>query len=156
MGSNPTLSAMLNRRKEAKHSLHSSQNEGRAAAKWWSDWTAGPCRKVQTIVVCWLVEEVDERMSHLWRGVRRTRQRGARRWRGGCRLGSTQEASVDCGLSEIDGQGLQSSLRRGWYYGPERFPDELLTRAATLLQQHTQVRRNYHGPELREHGQQAA
>ena len=66
MGSNPTLSAMLNRRKEAKHSLHNSQNEGRAAAKWRSDWTTGPCRKVQTIVVCWLVEEGDGRMSHLW------------------------------------------------------------------------------------------
>ena len=68
----------------------------------------------------------------------------------------TQKASADCDLSEIDGHGLQSSLLRGWYYGPERFPDKLLTRAATLLQQRTQVRRNYHSPELREHGQQAA
>ena len=63
---------------------------------------------------------------------------------------------ADYGLGEIDGQGLQSSLRQGWYYGPERFRDALLTRAATLLQQRTQVHRNYPGPELREHGEQAA
>ena len=69
---------------------------------------------------------------------------------------TTQESAEACGLSEIDGQGLQSTLRRGWYYGPEAFRNELLKKAAPLLAKRGQVRINYHGPELRQHGEQAA
>jgi len=38
------------------------------------------------------------------------------------------EARQKCGLSEIEGQTLQSTLRRGWYWGCEGFKEALLDR----------------------------
>lgn len=38
------------------------------------------------------------------------------------------EARESCGLSEIEGQTLQSTLRKGWYWGGEGFKEALLER----------------------------
>jgi REP element-mobilizing transposase RayT len=38
----------------------------------------------------------------------------------------TAEATESCGLAQIDGQTLNSSLRRGWYWGSEGFRDTML------------------------------
>jgi len=38
------------------------------------------------------------------------------------------EAREKCGLSEIEGQTLQSTLRKGWYWGGETFRETLLDR----------------------------
>jgi putative transposase len=40
------------------------------------------------------------------------------------------EARQKCGLSEIEGQTLQSTLRKGWYWGCESFKEALLDRLA--------------------------
>ena len=42
------------------------------------------------------------------------------------------EAAGRCGLSEIDGQTLNSSLRRGWYWGSEEFKESMLLRLEAL------------------------
>ena len=36
------------------------------------------------------------------------------------------EAAESCGLAQIEGQTLNSSLRRGWYWGSEEFKDAML------------------------------
>ena len=38
------------------------------------------------------------------------------------------EEAERCGLAEIDGQTLNSSLRRGWYWGSEEFKESMLER----------------------------
>ena len=42
------------------------------------------------------------------------------------------EAAERCGLSEIDGQTLQSTLRKGWYWGGEAFKESLLEKLESL------------------------
>jgi len=42
------------------------------------------------------------------------------------------EATPSCGLSEIEGQTLQSTLRKGWYSGGEAFKESLLERLEQL------------------------
>ena len=49
-----------------------------------------------------------------------------------------REAAAKCGLAEIGGQGLQSTLQRGWYYGPETFREWLLEKAGELLGKRSQ------------------
>jgi len=39
-----------------------------------------------------------------------------------------EEQAAKCGLVEIEGQSLQSTLRRGWYWGGEAFKEALLER----------------------------
>jgi REP element-mobilizing transposase RayT len=66
------------------------------------------------------------------------------------------ERADRCGLTVLDGQNLQSTLRRGWYYGRESFREHLLELAAGELSKKRAKRRNYHGPEVREHGEAEA
>ena len=63
-----------------------------------------------------------------------------------------EETAERCGLSEIQGQSLQSTLRRGWYFGREEFREWLLAEADQVLARHREVRQNYHGPEIADHG----
>jgi REP element-mobilizing transposase RayT len=67
-----------------------------------------------------------------------------------------EEAGVDCGRAEIAGQSLQSTLLRGWCYGSESFREHLLERAGELLGQRRQSRKNYHGDEVKSHGESEA
>jgi hypothetical protein len=60
------------------------------------------------------------------------------------------------GLTIVDEQNLQSTLRRGWYYGREAFRDWLLDQAEQLLRKRSSKRKNYHGRDVREHGEAAA
>jgi hypothetical protein len=60
------------------------------------------------------------------------------------------------GLSVVDEQNLQSTLRRGWYYGRQSFRDWLLDQADEALRRYRRQRKNYHGAEVREHGEAAA
>jgi hypothetical protein len=60
------------------------------------------------------------------------------------------------GLTIVDEQNLQSTLRRGWYYGREAFRDWLLDQADELLRKRGARRKSYHGREVREHGEVAA
>ena len=71
------------------------------------------------------------------------------------RMAADDEAE-HAGLTVVDEQNLESTLRRGWYYGRQSFRDWLLDKADEVLQQHSKKRKNYHGLEVREHGQAAA
>ena len=42
------------------------------------------------------------------------------------------EAAAACGLSEIEGQTLRSTLRKGWYWGGESFKETLLQKLEGL------------------------
>src|SRR5215213_201384 len=81
----------------------------------------------------------------------------SRRWliedlerRAGC------DEAEHAGLTTVDEQNLQSTLRRGWYYGRQAFRDWLLDQADDLLRKRSAKRKNYHGREVREHGEAAA
>ncbi|MFK5922291.1 MAG: transposase [Verrucomicrobiota bacterium] len=54
------------------------------------------------------------------------------------------EEAEKCGLPEIEGQSLQSTLRRGWYWGKEEFRESLLNRLEQR-EQKTPTSRNYTG-----------
>ncbi len=65
------------------------------------------------------------------------------------------EKAEECGLAEIAGQGLQSTLRRGWCYGSEAFKERMLEKAEELLQRRSspsKKSKNYAGEEIRDHG----
>jgi putative transposase len=64
--------------------------------------------------------------------------------------------SEKAGLSMVDEQNLQSTLRRGWYYGRSAFRDWLLDQADKTLKRRRAARKNYHGSELREHNEAMA
>ena len=66
------------------------------------------------------------------------------------------EAAEKCGMAEAGGQSLQSTLRRGWYYGPETFREWLLEKAGELISKRSRSRKNYHGDEIRAHGEAEA
>ena len=57
----------------------------------------------------------------------------------------------------MDGQSLQSTLRRGWYFGTEAFREELLEKLggdeATMQERR---RRGYSGAQTRDHGEREA
>ena len=55
---------------------------------------------------------------------------GRRRLVEGLDQRSREEEAEKCGLVEVEGQSLQSSLRRGWYWGKESFKEKLLERLA--------------------------
>lgn len=67
-----------------------------------------------------------------------------------------EENARHCGLAEMGDQSLQSTLRRGWYYGPETFREWLLAQAGELLGKRSQSRKNYHGGEIKAHGESEA
>ena len=69
------------------------------------------------------------------------------------------EKARDCGLSEIAGQGLQSSLWRGWCYGSPTFKERLLEIAEDLLNRRSSPRRggkNYSEAEVCDHAERMA
>jgi putative transposase len=68
-----------------------------------------------------------------------------------------QEEEVErSGLSTIEGQSLQSTVRRGWYFGSEAFREWLLEKADETIGGKRKKRQNYHGAEIREHGEAEA
>ncbi len=66
------------------------------------------------------------------------------------------EAAKRCGYAELEGQSLQSTLRRGWYFGREVFREWLLEQAKSVLTRHRSAGQNYHGEELKAHGEAEA
>ena len=69
---------------------------------------------------------------------------------------AAEDQAEHAGMSIVDEQNLQSTLRRGWYYGRATFRDWLLDKADELLRRRGSKRKNYHGREVREHGEAAA
>jgi len=67
-----------------------------------------------------------------------------------------EEAGRDCSLAETGGQSLQSTLRRGWYRGPETFREWLLEQAGELPGRRSGSRKNYHGDEIKARGESEA
>jgi REP element-mobilizing transposase RayT len=61
----------------------------------------------------------------------------------------------ECGLAEIEGQGLQSTLRRGWCYGSPTFKEQMLAVAEDLLSRRSPKRdrsKNYRGADSSDYG----
>jgi REP element-mobilizing transposase RayT len=84
---------------------------------------------------------------------------GRRRFVERIALRAQGEEAVRCGLAEIDGQGLQSTLRRGWCYGSATFRENMLGLAEDLLKRRSSKRdrnKNYRGAELNDHGEKQA
>jgi REP element-mobilizing transposase RayT len=70
-----------------------------------------------------------------------------------------REKRGECGLAEIEGQGLQSTLRRGWCYGSATFKERMLGLAEDLLSSRSSGNDkggNYRGAELRDYGTKRA
>lgn len=68
---------------------------------------------------------------------------------------AAQEEAEQAGLTEIEGQGLQATLRRGWYFGNQQFRETLLGMAKAVIKKKVK-NHNYCGEELKEHGEQRA
>ena len=83
-------------------------------------------------------------------------QSGRRRMHENLERRAAEDRAERAGLGVVDEQNLQSTLRRGWYYGRESFRDWLLEKADALLQRRRKARKNYHGQAVREHGQAEA
>lgn len=74
-----------------------------------------------------------------WKDVAANRRRFVARLDG--RMAA--EKAQQCGLAEIDGQTLNSSLRRGWYWGSDVFKEMMLLRLDALA-----ADRHKHGSQL--------
>jgi len=61
-----------------------------------------------------------------------------------------EQAASRAGLSEIEGQSLQSTLRRGWYFGTQAFGDQLQDLAEKALRA-KRGNANYYGSEIKRH-----
>lgn len=55
------------------------------------------------------------------------------------------EAREQCGFSELEGQTLQSTLRKGWYWGGESFKESLLGRLDQLKGKDLPVAKDFRG-----------
>jgi len=69
------------------------------------------------------------------------------------------EKRDECGLAQIEGQSLQSTLRRGWCYGTDAFKERLLRVAEAALEKKAgsgKAAANYRGQEIRDHGTRCA
>lgn len=62
----------------------------------------------------------------------------------------------DAGFSLVDQENLQSTLRRGWYYGPESFRERLLKKANASGKRPRSSRRKHHGNDVADHGEAEA
>ena len=74
-------------------------------------------------------------------------------------LRAQNEKRKACGLAEIGGQGLQSTLQRGWYYGAGDFKEELLDVAGRSIKKLVSSpfgQKSYRGAEVRDHGEREA
>ena len=87
-----------------------------------------------------------------WRDTARERRAFVKRLEARARA----EDAEHCGANRPDGQSLQSTLQRGWYFGGEGFRDWLLKKADAVLGARRRGRKNYHGPEVSDHGQAEA
>jgi len=76
---------------------------------------------------------------------------GRRRFVEELETGAAEVKAEKAGLSMVDEQNLQSTLRRGWYYGRRDFRDWLLDCADKTLKRRKSARKNYRGNEVREH-----
>lgn len=56
-----------------------------------------------------------------------------------------EEARDSCGLSELEGQTLRSTLRKGWYWGGESFKEALLDRLEQLKAGQLPVAKDFRG-----------
>ncbi len=52
--------------------------------------------------------------------------------------------------------GLRASMKRGWYFGSEAFREWLLEAARDAIGQRSERKQNYHGAEIRDHGEREA
>ena len=95
-----------------------------------------------------------DRAIQSWGGQDTLAGRRAERHRLEARI--NHEAAERCGLEEIDGQSLQSTLRRGWYYGPVEFREWLLEKGKAALSAKERRGRNYHGEEMVAHNEATA
>ena len=74
-------------------------------------------------------------------------------------LRAQREKLEDCGLAEIEGQGLQSTLRRGWCYGSPTFKERMLAIAEDVLSRRSPKRdrsKNYRGADSNDYGMRRA
>lgn len=74
-------------------------------------------------------------------------------------LRAQREKSEECGLAEIEGQGLQSTLRRGWCYGSPTFKEKILGIAEDLLSRRSPKRdrsNNYRGADSNDYATKRA
>lgn len=70
---------------------------------------------------------------------------------------ASRERAEACGLVEIEGQGLQSTLRRGWCFGSTGFKERLLEATDTLLGQKSAAPGgDFCGAEVKDHGEHRA
>ena len=65
------------------------------------------------------------------------------------------EEASKCGFAQIEDQSLNSTLKRGWCFGSERFREKLLELVETVLEPKAR-NDNYAGSELRDHGEKTA
>lgn len=56
-----------------------------------------------------------------------------------------EEVCEKCGLSELEGQTLQSTLRKGWYWGGEAFKEALLNQLDQLREGKLPVSKDFRG-----------
>ncbi len=70
---------------------------------------------------------------------------------------AAREGAEECGLAEIDGQGLQSTLRRGWVYGSASFKEKMLEAADAVLRGRSRAPGgSYSGRDVADHGERRA
>ena len=70
-------------------------------------------------------------------------------------LKAGEQAASRAGLSDIEEQSLQSTLRRGWYFGIQAFGDQLQDLAEKALQT-KRGNANYYGTEIKRHDETRA
>jgi putative transposase len=80
---------------------------------------------------------------------------GRRRFLAGLEQRARLEKAEEAGLSEIEGQSLQSTLRRGWYFGSQAFGERLREVAGNTLES-KRANPSYRGKEMKEHGEARA
>jgi len=56
-----------------------------------------------------------------------------------------EEVREQCGFSELEGQTLQSTLRKGWYWGGESFKESLLGRLDQLKEKSLPIAKDFRG-----------
>ncbi len=70
---------------------------------------------------------------------------------------AAREGAEECGLAEVEGQGLQSTLRRGWVYGGAGFKEKVLELADAVLRRRSRSPGgSYSGAEIADHGERRA
>ena len=65
------------------------------------------------------------------------------------------DSSRDAGLVGIEGQSMNSTLKRGWFFGSQAFKEVLMKKAADFLGG-KEGNENYHGFEMVDHSEQVA